>query len=209
MIRILIADALPIARKGLKELLLEEFPLASIEEINNPADIVNKAMQGPWNLIISDIAMPGHFGMEILHTARRRFPGIPVLILSIYPEDQYARRILKCGVNGYLSKRAASCELIAAVKSLLQGKKYITPHMTDKLVNDMLLEHTWPPHETLSNREFDVLKLLARGKKVSEIAHQLLLSETMVGSYRNRIYDKMNLKNSAELILYASRYKLT
>lgn len=209
MIRILIADILAVARKGLKELLLEEFPLASIEEINNPADIVNKAMQGPWNLIISDIAMPGHFGMEVLHTARRRFPGIPVLILSIYPEDQYAKRVLKCGVNGYLSKRAAPCELITAVKHLLQGKKYITPHVADKLINDLLLEHDWPPHETLSNREFDVLKLLACGKKISEIAHQLSLSETMVGSYRNRIYSKMNLKNNAELILYASRHKLT
>lgn len=209
MIRILIADALAVARKGLKELLLEEYPLAHIEETGDPADIVNKALLGPWNLIISDIAMPGHYGMEILHTARRKFPAIPVLILSMYPEDQYAKRILKCGVNGYLSKRAAPCELITAVKNVLQGKKYITPHVADKIINDLLLEHNRPPHDKLSNREFDIFKLLACGKKVAEIASQLSLSGTMVGNYRARIFSKMNLKNNAELILYATHHKLT
>jgi len=209
MIRILIADALSVARKGLKELLLEAFPMAWIEETGDPADIVNKAPQGPWSLIISDIAMPGHYGMELLHTVRRRYPAIPILIMSTYPENQYAKRILKCGVNGYLSKRAAPGELIMAVKNLLNGKKYITPHVADKIINDLLLEHNKPAHETLSNREFDVFKLLACGKKVTEIAHQLSLSGTMIGNYRTRIFVKMHLKNNAELILYASQHKLT
>jgi two-component system invasion response regulator UvrY len=208
MIRILIADALAVARKGLKELLLEEFPLALIEETSDPADIINKAMQGPWQLIISDIAMPGHYGLELLHATRRKFPGIPLLILSMYPEEQYAKRILKCGVNGYLSKRAAPCELLTAVRNVLKGKKYIAPQLADKIINDLLLEHNKPPHETLSNREFDVFRLLACGKKITEIAHQLSLSGTMVGNYRTRIFTKMNLKNNAELIVYASQHKL-
>jgi len=208
MIRILIADALAIARKGLKELLLEEFPLALIEETNDPADIINKAMLGPWQLIISDVAMPGHFGLELLHTTRRKFPGIPLLILSMYPEEQYAKRILKCGVNGYVSKRAGPGELLTAVRHVLQGKKYIAPHLANKIINDLLLEHNSPPHETLSNREFDVFRLLANGKKITEIASQLSLSGTMVGNYRTRIFTKMNLKNNAELIVYASQHKL-
>ena len=152
--------------------------------------------------------MPGHYGLELLYTVRRRFPGIPVLILSMYPEEQYAKRILKCGVNGYLSKRASPGELLTAVRNVLQGKRYIAPHLADRIINDLLLEHNKPPHETLSNREFDVFRLLASGKKITEIASQLSLSGTMVGNYRTRIFTKMNLKNNAELIVYASRHKL-
>ncbi|MBS1563874.1 MAG: response regulator transcription factor [Bacteroidetes bacterium] len=207
--RMLIADTLALARKGLKGVLLEAFPEAYIEETDDPAEIVDKARQGPWRLIVSDIAMPGHYGMEILHTVRRQFPDIPILIMSIYPEEQYARRILQCGVNGYLSKRATPQEVVTAVKNVMQGKKYISPHVADRLINDLLLEHTRPPHDLLSNREFDIFKLLASGKKVTEIAHALSLSGTMVGNYRARIFTKMNLKNNAELILYASTHNLT
>ncbi|HEY4147860.1 MAG TPA: response regulator transcription factor [Chitinophagaceae bacterium] len=208
MISILIADPLVVARKGLKQIILEEFPLARIEEVNDPADIIARALQSLPDLVISDIAMPGHYGMEILYSIRRKFPQLPVLISSIYPEDQYAKRILKAGVNGYLSKRASSLELICAVRSVLEGKKYITPLVAEKIIHDLLLDSERLPHEALSNREFDILKLLACGRKVTEIAAMLSLSGTMIGNYRTRILAKLNLKSNAELISYATHHNL-
>ncbi len=209
MISILIADPLAVARKGLKQIILEEFPLARIEEVSDPADIIARAQLSPPDLVISDIAMPGHYGMEILYSIRRKFPRLPLLISSIYPEDQYAKRILKAGVNGYLSKRASSVELICAVRSVLDGKKYITPMVAEKIIHDLLLDSERPPHEDLSNREFDIFKLLACGRKVTEIAAMLSLSGTMIGNYRTRILAKLNMKSNAELISYATHHNLT
>jgi DNA-binding NarL/FixJ family response regulator len=163
----------------------------------------------PWHLIISDIAMPVHYGLDILHTVRRKLPNIRVLILSMYPEDQYANRVLKSGVNGFISKRATKTELIDAVRTVLKGKNYITPRVAEKIIQDLLVDSNRAPHEMLSNREFDVFKMLACGKKMTEIAAMMSLSGTMIGNYRNRIFSKMNLKNNAELILYAAHHKLT
>jgi len=209
MICILIAEPLAIARKGLKQILLEEFPLARIEEVNDPADIIARAQQSTPDLVISDIAMPGHYGLEILYAIRRKFPRLPVLISSMYPEEQYAKRILGAGVNGYLSKQSTPYELVCAIKSVLGGRKYITPKVADKIIGDLLLGTEKLPHETLSDREFDIFKLLARGKRVTEIADLLGLSSSMVGNYRTRILARLNLKSTAELILYASRHNLT
>ena len=208
MMRFLIADPLAVARRGLKQLLQDEYPEAAIEEMCNPADLLQKAMQAPWDLIISDIAMPGHYGLELLSATRRKFPRLPVLILSAYPEHQYARRILQTGVSGYLNKMAQPDELLAAVHNVLNGKKYMASHLTEKMIQDLLLDKCRPLHETLSNREFDVFKLLACGRKTTDIAQTLSLSITMIGNYRARIFQKMNLKNNAELILYATRHKL-
>ncbi|HSC39094.1 MAG TPA: response regulator transcription factor [Chitinophagaceae bacterium] len=206
--RILIADQLAIARKGLRQILLEEFPQVVVEEVIDLSDIIHKAPQG-WDLFISDIAMPGYYGLELIHRLRRKCPGTPLLILSIYPDDYYAKRVLKAGVSGYLNKRASHDELVTAIKSILQGKRYIPPQMADQIVHDLLLESPQAPHETLSDREFDIFKMLVEGKTITEIAALLSLSGTMIGNYRNRIFAKMNIKSLAELILYASLHNLT
>ncbi len=208
MMRILIADPLTVARKGLRQILLEEFPLAHIEEVCDPADIIARAMQACPDLVISDIAMPSHYGMELLHAVRRKFPLLPVLISSMYPEDQYAKRILGAGVSGYLSKRSTPYELVCAVRSVLEGKKYITPKVADTIIRELLLGAETLPHEALSNREFDIFKLLARGKKITEIAALHSLSGTMIGNYRSRILAKLNLKSNTELTLYATHHNL-
>jgi len=201
--RILIADDHAILRKGLKEILLEEYPSAHIEEVGDADTLFKKSLNSEWDVIITDLSMPGRSGLEALREIKQYLPKIPVLVLSIYPEDQYATRVLKAGASGYINKDTAPTELVKAVQRVLQGRKYITASTAEKLANDLSVDTDKAPHELLTDREFDVMKLLASGKPVLEIANMLSLSPTTISTYRARILDKMNLKTNSDLTRYA------
>ncbi|MDB5222839.1 MAG: response regulator transcription factor [Chitinophagaceae bacterium] len=203
MIRILIADDHAIVRKGLKQLLLEEYPSAIIGEAGDAEELIKKALTAEWDVVVCDINMPGRSGLDALKQIKQTSPKLPVLIMSMYPEEQYAIRVLKAGASGYLSKDAIHDELIKAIETVLRGKKFITFHVAEKLLEVFDTGSNKPPHELLSDREFDVFKLLAEGKTISEIADRLSLSPTTVSTYRFRILEKMNMKTNAELTRYS------
>jgi two-component system, NarL family, invasion response regulator UvrY len=208
MIRILIADDHTIVRRGLRQILLEGFPTATIEEVPDAEEMIKKIIQAEWDVVISDLSMPGRSGLEALQQIKQLHPKLPVLILSIHPEEQYALRVLKAGASGYLSKDMAPDELVNAVQRVMLGKKYITASIAEKLASVLDQDNDKPAHEFLSDREFSVLKLLASGKSVSEIAESLFLSVTTVSTYRARIMAKMSMRNNADLTLYAIENKL-
>ncbi len=203
MIRILIADDHAIVRKGLKQLLLEEYPTAIIEEAGDSENLVKKIISEKWDVVVCDLNMPGRSGLDALKQIKQVSPQLPVLIMSMYPAEQYAVRVLKAGASGYLSKDSIHDELITAVQTVLRGRKFITSSIAEKLVEVFDTDSDRPLHELLSDREFDVLKLLASGKSVSQIASQLSLGTTTVSTYRSRILEKMNLRSNAELTRYA------
>jgi len=208
MIRVLIADDHSVVRRGLKQILLEGFPTAYIEEVPDAEELIKKVLQGEWDVVISDLSMPGRSGLEALQQIKQVNAKLPVLILSIHPEEQYAIRVLKAGASGYLSKDSAPDELVNAVQRVLLGKKYITDTIAEKLASVLDQGSDRAAHENLSDREFSVLKMLAAGKSVSEIAESLFLSVTTVSTYRSRIMAKMNMKSNADLTLYAVEHKL-
>jgi DNA-binding NarL/FixJ family response regulator len=208
MLRILIADDHSIVRAGLKQILQEEFTGALIEEVSDAETLLKKVFSATWDVVISDLSMPGISGLEALAQIRQQAPKLPVLILSIHPEDQYALRVLKAGAAGYLNKSLAADELVNAVKRVLLGRKYITAAIAEKMADKLDDESDRPPHEILSDREFDVFKLLASGMPVSEIAETLSLGVTTVSTYRARILEKMNMKTNADLTRYALENKL-
>ncbi|WEK35488.1 MAG: response regulator transcription factor [Candidatus Pseudobacter hemicellulosilyticus] len=207
MHRILIADDHVIVRAGLKQILVEEFPQARIEEVGDTESLLVKIVKEDWDLVISDLSMPGKSGLEALGQIKQQKPKLPVLILSIHPEDQYAVRVLKAGAAGYLNKSLAAEELVIAVNRVLMGRKYITAAVAEKLASQ-LDDGPQAAHENLSDREFDVLKLIASGKSVSEIAELLSLGVTTVSTYRARVLEKMSMKTNAELTRYALENKL-
>jgi len=203
MLRILIADDHTVVRKGLRQILLEEFPSATIEEVPDAEELIKKVITAKWDVVVSDLSMPGRSGLDALHQIKQISAELPVLILSIHPEEHYALRVLKAGASGYLSKDSAPAELVNAVKKVLLGKKYISAGVAEKLASNFSIDNEKQLHETLSDREFDVMKLLASGKSVSDIADTLALSVTTVSTYRARIMTKMNLKTNADLTKYA------
>lgn len=208
MIRILIADDHSVVRKGLRQILLEGFPNAQIEEVADAEGMIKRILQDSFNVVISDLSMPGRSGLEALQQIKQINANLPVLILSIHPEEQYALRVLKAGASGYLSKDMAPDELVNAVQRVMLGKKYITASIAEKLASVLDPDSSRPAHETLSDREFSVLKMLAAGKSVSEIAESLFLSVTTVSTYRSRIMAKMGMRSNAELTLYSIEHKL-
>lgn len=203
MLRILIADDHTVVRKGLRQILLDEFPGAYIEEVADGGELIKHVMIGKWDVVVSDLSMPGRSGLDALQQIKLSLPDLPVLILSIHPEEQYALRALKSGAAGYLSKDTAPDELVKAVQKVLLGKKYISLVIAEKLANTFSSDTNTLPHESLSDREFDVMKFLANGKSVSEIAEMLSLSVTTVSTYRARIMTKMNLKSNSDLTKYS------
>jgi len=203
MLRILIADDHSVVRKGLRQILLDEFPTAEIGEVPDAEELIKNVMAAQWDVVVSDLSMPGRSGLDALQQIKLSHPELPVLILSIHPEEQYALRALKSGASGYLSKDTAPDELVKAVKKVLLGKKYISQAIAEKLANTFSSDNTINPHESLSDREFDVMKLLANGKSVSEIAEMLSLSVTTVSTYRARVMVKLDLKSNSGLTKYA------
>jgi len=208
MIRILIADDHTIVRRGLKQILLEEFPSSFIDEAADAEILLKKVMKEEWDVIITDLSMPGRSGMEALQQIKLYYPKLPVLVLSGHSEEQYAIRVLKAGAFGYLNKESAPEELVKAVHRVLLGKKYITPSIADQLIMGLDKDTEKLPHESLSDRELEVFILIAKGKAVSDIANQMSLSVTTVSTYRARVLEKMNMKTNAQLTIYAMENKL-
>ena len=206
--RILIADDHAIVRRGLSEILLEEYPSAFVEEVGDADTLLNRTLAENWDIVISDLMMPGRSVLEVLQQIKQHAAQLPVLILSIFPEEQYATRVLKAGASGYINKDAAPTELVKAVQRILQGRKYITPNIAEMLASDLTLATDKAPHELLSDREFHVMKLLAEGKTISDIAEMLSLSPTTISTYRARIMEKMKMKANAELARYALENRL-
>ncbi len=204
MPHILIADDHAIARRGLKEILSDSIPFVYIDTAASAEELLGKVMQNNWDLVISDINMPGRSGLEILQEINKNFPNLPVLIVSVHSEEEYAIRVIKAGGAGFLNKDdAVEEELTKAVKIILSGKKYITPSVAERLADELASAEDKKPHELLSNRELHIFKLLAKGTGTSEIANRLSLSVNTVGTYRSRILTKMNFKSNADIIRYA------
>ena len=201
--RILIADDHAIVRRGLTEILLETWPSAEIEQVGDGESLLQQSLDGGWDIVISDLMMPGRSVLDILQQIRQSHPQLPVLVLSIFPEEQYATRVFKAGAWGYINKDAAPTELVRAVQRILQGRKYITAAVAEKLASDLSVDKDKAPHELLSDREFHVMKLLAGGGTISDIAAQLSLSPTTISTYRSRIMEKMKLRSNADLARYA------
>jgi two-component system, NarL family, invasion response regulator UvrY len=206
--RILIADDHAIVRRGLREILLDEYPSSLISDASDAEELLKKVFEEEWDLIISDISMPGRSGLDALKQIKQAFPKLPVLIMSIYSEDQYAVRAFRAGASGYFNKNSIHEELSKAIESVRKGKKYITSAVAEKLAEAIPIENTAQLHQLLSDREFEVFKLLASGKTVSEIAYQLSLSANTVSTYRSRILEKMNFHSNSELIRYALEQNL-
>jgi len=202
MIRILIADDHSIVRQGLERILQKEFPAAVVEEAASGEEMLKMVIKADWDLVISDLSMPGKSGLEVLQHIKEFNPKLPVLILSIYPEEQYALRVLKAGASGYLNKAMAPEELIVAVHRVLSGKKYITPSIAEQLAENFDHFNNKLPHEYLSDREFEVMKLLAAGNSLTDISSRLSISSSTVSTYRARILEKMKLKSNADLTSY-------
>lgn len=205
MIKVLIADDHAIVRHGLKQLIAETADMQVEGEAENGIEVLRQIRGRNINVAVIDISMPGKNGIETLKQIHLEQPALPVLILSMYPEDQYAVRLIKAGAAGYLTKESAPEQLVTAIRTVAQGKKYITPAVAELLANELSFGKPaeQAPHETLSDREDQIFRLLASGKTVSDIAAQLSLSVKTVSTYRARILEKMHLKNNAELTYYA------
>jgi len=205
VIRILIADDHAILRRGLKEILVVEFKEAVFGEVGNAGEVLAEIKARTWNLVILDITMPGRSGFDLLQELKILQPDLPVLVLSVHPESQYAKRMLRSGAAGYMNKETAPKELITAVRKVLDGGRYVSAALAEKLALDLGAAAARIPHERLSNREFEVMRMIASGKTVTQIAEDLHVSATTVSTHRARILDKMGLANNAELMRYALR----
>jgi DNA-binding NarL/FixJ family response regulator len=201
--RILIADDHAIVRKGIRQIISEFYADAEIEEVANCFDLIQSARLQKFDIIISDLSMPGKNGLETIKDLRSERIDTPILILSMHPEDQYALRVLKAGGSGYLTKESAPEELVKAINHILSGKKYISESVAEQLLFQIEDKHERPLHERLSDREFTVFKMIATGKTVGEIAEELHLSVPTISTYRARIIEKTHLKSNSEITRYA------
>ncbi len=207
--RILIADDHTIVREGIKLLLIESYPLADIVDVSDSVDLMKSVYKEKWDVVICDISMPpGDSGLEAIKQIKEHAPKLPVIILSMHAPDQYAVRAIKAGAMGYLTKGAATLELVKAVNTVLSGRKYLSADVAGVLADAFENSNISNSVESLSDREFEVFKLLASGKSISDIAKQLILSTNTVSTFRARIFEKMGFHNNLELIRYAVDNKL-
>lgn len=203
MIGIFIADDHPLVRKGLKEILEAEIDLKVIGEASNDQELLDGLEKSRADILITDLSMPGRGILTAISDLKRVHPKLPVLVLTMHPEDRFAVRALRSGVSGYLTKDTAPEEIIKAVRTIAGGKKYITPSLAEKLAFEIDRDPERRPHEALSNREFQIMRALAAGKKIREVAEDLSISIHTVNTYKSRIMEKMNMKTVTELTLYA------
>jgi DNA-binding NarL/FixJ family response regulator len=203
MIRLLIADDHAVVRRGLKEILTAESDMVLVGEARSGPELLALARKERVDVVVLDITMPGRSGLEVLKELRQELPRVRILVLSMHPEDQYAVRALRAGAAGYLTKESAPDELVKAIRRIVAGGRYVSASLAEHLALGLSDDAERSPHERLSDREYQVLCLLASGKSVSDVAEDLALSVKTVSTYRARILEKMNLKNNAELTRYA------
>lgn len=207
-LNILIADDHKILRQGLKKILDESFKETNYGEAANSDDVMRILDEYKWDIAILDLNMPGKSGLEILKDLKALRPEIPVLVLSMYPEEQFALRVIKSGASGYLTKDSAPEELVNAVDKILEGRKFITQSLAELLASEVKKPDVEYPHQLLSDREYEIFLMIASGKTVSQIADELSLSSKTVSTHRAHILQKTKLKNNADISLYAIRHKL-
>lgn len=205
---VLIADDHPLIREGLKKILDAEPDMKLVGEASDVTGLYKHLDRPGANIILLDISMPGESGLEAIKQLRQKYPHIPVLILSIHPEHRFAVRALKAGASGYIMKQTAVDELVQAIRKVTSGGKYVSAALAEHLAVELDRAGDKLPHETLSDREFQVMRMIAEGKKSSEIANELAVTMSTVNTYRMRIYEKMNLKSSVELARYAIEHGL-
>jgi two-component system, NarL family, invasion response regulator UvrY len=208
MIRLLIADDHAIFREGLKHILEEHPDIVVADEAGNGQEVLEKVWKNDYGMVLLDIGMPGMPAIEVLKQIRNERPRLPVLVLSMYPEDQYAVRFIRAGASGYLTKESAPDELITAIRKITAGRKYITASIAEKLADEVEPDAGKPVHHALSDREFEVFRLIASGKTVKEIGDSLSLSVKTISTYRTRILEKMKMKTNAELMHYALKHHM-
>jgi two-component system invasion response regulator UvrY len=209
MLRFIIADDHPVVLKGLKEILSESFDKVILDETTTGYELLRKVQNNQYDLVLLDISLPDINGLEVLKEIKKKKPKLPVLIISMYLEDQYALRAMKAGAQGYVTKRSASTELVLAVRKILSGKRYISPAFAEKMLFDFESDAEKPLHESLSDRELQVLCMIGKGKAVNQIAEELHVSANTVRTYRTRILEKIGVTGTSELIHYALIHRLT
>jgi two-component system invasion response regulator UvrY len=206
--KILLADDHALLRQGLRQILSEEFPQAEFRETGTTQETLACLLEGPWDVVVLDLFMPGRSGLEVLEAARKLQPRPPVLVLSSAPEEQLAVRVLRAGASGYLNKQVAPEHLVQAVRKLIEGGKYVSEALAERLACDADRASRLP-HEGLSDREFQVMRLLVVGKSLKEVAAELSLSVKTISTFHTRIWEKLGVKNDVELVRYALEHHLT
>ncbi len=206
--KILIADDHAVVRQGLKQILADEFKKADFGEAGTGQDALSRVWKDKWDVVILDITMPGRSGLEVLKEIKKSRPKLPVLVLSMHPEDQFAVRVLKAGASGYMTKESAPEELVGAIKKVLGGGRHVSAALAEIMAAYLTINTKKPPHELLSNREYQVMRLISSGKTVSQIGREISLSVRTVSTYRTRILEKMGMKSNAELTHYAFQNQL-
>ena len=201
-LRVLIVDDHPIVRQGLKQTLIDAADMGELGEASTAQEALDLIRLGEWDAVVLDIGLPGRGGLDVLKDIKRERPQLPVLILSMHAEDQYAVRAIRAGAGGYLTKEAASEKLLDAIRKITTGARFITPDLAERLATELTDGTEGPPHASLSDREFEVLRLIASGLPVGDIAGRLSLSVKTVSTYRARILEKMHMHNNAELMQY-------
>lgn len=205
---ILIADDHPVVRQGLRQMLASETDLNVVGEARNGHEVVEISKRVEWDVAVLDYNMPGRTGLELVKELKQRHPGRPILILSMYPEERYALRALKAGAAGYITKESAPGELVNAIRKVAKGGRYVSAMLGERLAQDLAGDSERPVHERLSDREYQIMWMIASGKTVGEVAEHLFLSPNTVSTYRARILRKMNMKSNAELMHYAIAHQL-
>ena len=208
MTKILVVDDHAVVRDGVKRMFDEQLGTVVFGEASTPHEAIKLVSEQTWDLVVLDLVLGERSGLEVLQELKKLRPKLPVLILSMYAEEQYARRAFKAGASGYITKDCTRTELVGAITTVLQGRKYVSPTLAEALIIDLERGASHPPHETLSTREFEVMCLIASGKTVSEIANILALSVKTISTYRARLSEKMGLKTNAALTHYAIQNKL-
>jgi two-component system, NarL family, invasion response regulator UvrY len=209
MIKVFIVDDHIIFREGLKKVIATAADMEVADEAGDGREALHKIIKNTYDVVLLDLGLPGMDGLNVLRAARERKPALPILVLSIFPEEQYAVRVLKEGAAGYLTKESVPNDLIRAIRSAAQGGKYVSPFLGERLADTLVGKRGTQLHELLSSREYQIFRMIGAGKSVKEIARELCLAPTTVSTYRAHVLEKMGMKSNADLIRYALEHRLT